>query len=116
MKRPPDVELARDRSDDLVKRDAIVQTAQNRASNIIEEARHEAEGIRADADTYVLEVLKELEAQLIRNLTIARNGIAKINEERESSRARLQAVYEQATGQPREMVDAAGYAWGGRNL
>jgi hypothetical protein len=105
------LELARERGDDLVRRDAIVQTAQNRATNIIEQARHEAEGIRADADTYVLEVLKELEAQLIRNLTVARNGIAKINEERESSRARMQAVYDQATAEvaaaSRDLVDAA---------
>jgi hypothetical protein len=93
------VELARERSDGLVQRDAIVQTAQNRATNIIEQARREAEAIRSDADSYVLEVLKELEAQLIRNLTVARNGIAKIMEEREASRARIQAVYEQATSE-----------------
>ncbi len=88
------LDLARERSDELVKRDAIVQTAQNRATNIIEQARREAEGIRADADTYVLEVLKELEAQLIRNLTVARNGIAKIVEEKEVQHA--QNNYDQA--------------------
>ena len=90
------VELARERSDELTKRDAIVQTAQNRAKNIIEQARREAEAIRADADAYVLDVLKELEEQLIRNLTVVRNGIAKIVEEREASRARIQAAYDQA--------------------
>jgi hypothetical protein len=90
------VDLARERSDELIKRDAIVQTAQNRAANIIEQARLEAETIRGDADSYVFDVLKELEGQLIRNLTVVRNGMAKIMEERESSRARMQAVYEQA--------------------
>jgi multidrug efflux pump subunit AcrA (membrane-fusion protein) len=90
------VELARERSTELVQRDAIVQTAQNRANNIIQQARHEAESIRGEADTYVLDVLKELEAQLIRNLTIVRNGVAKIMEERESSRVRMEAVYDQA--------------------
>jgi vacuolar-type H+-ATPase subunit H len=89
------VQLARERSEELVQRDAILQTAQNRAKNIIEQARREAESIRTDADTYVLEVLKELEGQLIRNLTVARNGMAKIMEERESSRVRLEAVYEE---------------------
>jgi hypothetical protein len=105
------VELARDRSDDLVKRDAIVQTAQNRANNIIEQARREAENIRAEADSYVLDVLKELEGQLIRNLTVVRNGIAKIMEERESSQARMEAVYQQAAADvaaaTHQLVDAA---------
>lgn len=93
------VQIARERSAEMVERDAIVQTAQNRGKNIIEQARREAEAIRADADTYVLEVLKELEAQLIRNLTVARNGIAKILEERDSSRARMQAAYEEAASE-----------------
>lgn len=105
------VQLARERSEELVQRDAILQTAQNRAKNIIEQARREAEAIRADADTYVLEVLKELEGQLIRNLTVARNGIAKIMEERESSQARMQAVYEEAeseiTAVVHELAEAA---------
>jgi hypothetical protein len=93
------VELATERSEGLVQRDAIVQTAQNRANNIIEQARQEAERVRSEADTYVMDVLKELEAQLIRNLTVVRNGIAKIQEEREASRARLLAVYEQASAE-----------------
>lgn len=105
------VTLARERSDDLIQRDAIVQTAQNRASNIIEQARQEAEGIREDADSYVLEVLKELEAQLIRNLTVVRNGMSKIMEEREASRVRMQAVYDQAASDvaavTKELIDAS---------
>lgn len=88
--------LARERSEELTQRDAIVQTAQNRAQNIIAQARREAETIRTDADVYVLEVLKELENQLLHNLTIVRNGMTKISEERESSRTRMQAIYEQA--------------------
>jgi vacuolar-type H+-ATPase subunit H len=81
------VQLAQERSTEMTERDAIVQTAQNRARNIIEQARSEAESIRADADTYVLQVLQELEDQLIRNLTVARNGITKLVEEREVAQA-----------------------------
>jgi hypothetical protein len=88
--------LARERSDELTTRDAIVQTAQSRAQNVIAQARREAESIRAEADGYVLDVLKELENQLMHNLTVVRNGIAKIAEQRESSRVRMQAVYDQA--------------------
>lgn len=106
------VDLARERSNELTQRDAIVQTAQNRAANIIEQARNEAENIRAEADSYVLDVLKELESQLIRNLNVVRNGISKIMDEREASQARLQAVYEQAAtdisaAAPAELVEAA---------
>ena len=81
------LELARQKSDELVRRDSITQTADNRAKNIVEQARREADAIRADADQYVLEVLKELEAQLIQNLTVARNGIARVLEEQEATAA-----------------------------
>ena len=45
------LKLARERSEDMVNRDAILQTAQNRAKNIIAQARREAETIRAEADS-----------------------------------------------------------------
>lgn len=82
------LDLAREKSDDLVRRDSVTQTADARARNIIEQARREADTIRAEADQYVLEVLKELETQLIQNLTVARNGIARVLDEREAVRAR----------------------------
>jgi hypothetical protein len=99
------VTLARERSSELTQRDAIVQTAQNRAANIIEEARREAEAIRADADAYVLAVLKQLEEQLIENLRVVRNGVAKIMEDRQASQARVQAAYDQATAEIKTMAD-----------
>lgn len=104
------VQVARERSEELTNRDAIVQTAQNRAKNIIEQARREAEVIRAEADDYVLNVLKELETQLLHNLTVVRNGIAKIAQEREASRARLQAIYDQAAVDVAAVVQQAGEA------
>jgi F0F1-type ATP synthase membrane subunit b/b' len=88
--------VAQSESERLTTRDAIVQTAQNRATNIIEQARKEAEGIRADADDYVLQVLNELENQLINNLTVVRNGMSTILEQRAASQARMQAIYDQA--------------------
>ncbi|HML22198.1 MAG TPA: hypothetical protein PKD09_11145 [Aggregatilinea sp.] len=98
------VELARERSQELVERDAIVQTANNRAKNIIDQARREADQIRAEADAYVLQALKELEAQLIKNLTVTRNGIAKIVDEREAAQARVQTTYEQAPAPDTDMA------------
>lgn len=97
------LELARQKSDELVRRDSITQTAENRAKNIVEQARREAEAIRADADQYVLDVLKELEAQLIQNLTVARNGIARVLEEREAAAAH-QATTPAPAAEPSETL------------
>lgn len=90
------VSTAREQSEQLTNRDSIMQTAQHRAANIIEQARREAQNIRAEADDYVLEVLQQLQDQLSTNIQIVRNGIAKIIEEREASRARLQTAFDRA--------------------
>ena len=89
------VQLAREKSEALVDGDAITQAAQSRAANIIEQARQEAERIYAEADEYVLDVLNELESQLIRTLTVVRNGINKVTQER----ARAQAGIDEQRGQ-----------------
>ncbi len=93
------IELAREKSDTLIQRDAVTQAAQNRAANIVEQSRQDAEAIRAEADNYVLQVLNDLEAQLIRTLTVVRNGINKITQEREASKARLDSAVQQATAE-----------------
>lgn len=82
------IDLAREKAETLIQRDAITQAAQNRAANIIEQARQEAEQMRADADNYVLEVLREFEAHLVKTLSIVRNGINKIVQDREAARTR----------------------------
>ena len=67
--------LAREEREKMLLRESIAVAAQNKADQIIDQARQEAEGIRAEADDYVLDGLTELEAQLERNLQQARNGI-----------------------------------------
>jgi hypothetical protein len=91
------VDMAKDKSDTLIQRDAIVQAAQNRAANIIEQARQDADAIRADADNYVLEVLGELEGHLLKTLTVVRNGINKIQLDRQAMRERAEATVQEAT-------------------
>lgn len=98
------LDLAREKSDDLVRRDSVTQTADARARNIIEQARREADTIRAEADQYVLEVLKELETQLIQNLTVARNGIARVLDEREAARARQTSAAPAPASRPAEAL------------
>jgi hypothetical protein len=69
------VAIAREKGDQLLERDAIVQSAQSRAEQIQVQARAEAEKTRQDADKYVIESLTRLEVELDRILTQVRNGI-----------------------------------------
>ena len=73
------VQLARERGDQMIDREALVQAAQNRAANIVEAARQEAESITGDADGYVLDTLTGLEQQLAKILAVVRNGINQVN-------------------------------------
>ncbi len=41
-------------------------------------AHHSAEGVKADADDYVMEMLSGLEENLMRLLTTVRNGIREV--------------------------------------
>jgi hypothetical protein len=73
------VQIARERGDQMVDREAMVQAAQSRAVNIIEAAKQEAEGITEDADGYVMDTLTGLEQQLTKILNIVRNGISEVS-------------------------------------
>jgi hypothetical protein len=83
------IKLAKDKGDDIVARDAIVEAAQSRAEQIISQARAEAENIRMDADDYIIETLGSLEAELTRLINQARNGIASLTAERRTSRGQF---------------------------
>ena len=72
------VQQARERGDQMIDREATVQTAQNRAANLIEQAHQEAAQIMEDADNYVLGVLSNLEAQLSKAMGVVRNGITQV--------------------------------------
>jgi regulator of protease activity HflC (stomatin/prohibitin superfamily) len=67
--------IAREKSDQLVERDAIVQAAQARADQIIAQARADADKTRLAADQYVVETLTHMEVELDRFLNQVRNGI-----------------------------------------
>ena len=51
--------LARDKADDLIDKEALVSDAKRRADQIIEQARAEAENIKAGADNYAQEFTRE---------------------------------------------------------
>jgi hypothetical protein len=73
--------LAKQEAIELVKRDAITVAAQQRSDNILERARREAEVLRHDADVYVMDVLAKLEEDLLRSLSVVRNGMRKVEQE-----------------------------------
>ena len=66
----------------MLLRENVAVAAQNKAEQIIEQAKQDADSIRADADSYVLETLTDLEGQLDRILQQARNGITLIRAKR----------------------------------
>ena len=60
------LELARQKADQLVAKDMVVQEASRRAEQILVQARTDAENVRIDADDYVLDSLNQLQAELER--------------------------------------------------
>lgn len=73
--------LAKQEASELVKRDPVLASAQQRAENILERARREAEIMRRDVDIYVVDELARLEEDLLRSLSVVRNGLHKIRAE-----------------------------------
>jgi len=67
--------IAREKSEQLVDRDAIVQSANIQAEQIISQAYVEAENIKLEADQYVFDTLASLEVEMDRALSQIRNGI-----------------------------------------
>jgi hypothetical protein len=79
------VELAQKEAAELVERDAISAAAERRAQTIIERAQRESLTIKLESDEYVTQVLSELEAHLMRSLTVVQNGLKKLEEERKEA-------------------------------
>jgi F0F1-type ATP synthase membrane subunit b/b' len=74
--------IAREKSEQLVERDAIVQAAQARADQIFSQAHSEIDRSRQEADEYVIETLTKLEIEMDRYLNQIRNGIHTLRNER----------------------------------
>jgi cell division septum initiation protein DivIVA len=77
------ISLAKQQAEDLVAKDALVQSAKERADQIISQARADTESIRHESDDYIIESLEALERELSRLLTQTRNGINKLAAERQ---------------------------------
>ena len=75
------IEIARQKADQLVAKDLVAVEGQRRSDVLLNQARTEAEGIRADADEYVMDSLTQLQAELERLLNQVGNGIRTLQEE-----------------------------------
>jgi cell division septum initiation protein DivIVA len=69
------IAIAREKQDQMMERDSIVQSAQARANEILALAQVERENSRHEADDYALDTLRRLEVELERFLSQVRNGI-----------------------------------------
>lgn len=72
------LQIAREKADQVIERDSIIQAAQARAEQIIQQAHLETEGTRQDADSYVLDTLSLLENELEKMLVQVRNGVRSV--------------------------------------
>lgn len=78
--------IAREKSEQLIERDAIVQSAQARAEQIVSQIDVNADASRLEADRYVVDTLTNLEMELERYLNQVRNGIKTLQQTLESQR------------------------------
>ncbi len=76
---------ARKKADALTKDHELVVYAQDRAEDIKNEARQQAQEILEDTDEYIIDQLGELEEQLMRTLTTVRNGLRHVQETKGSN-------------------------------
>ncbi|HEY4689024.1 MAG TPA: ATPase [Anaerolineae bacterium] len=93
-------ELAREEASGLVSDHELTHNAQVRAETIVERARHDAEAIKADADDYVMQQLSELDITLTKTLSVVRNGLARLQGERQAMAMR--SAQEQAESSTKE--------------
>lgn len=100
------IQQARERTDQIIDREALVQAAQSRAANIIEQARQEAEGITTDADQYVLDNLTSMEERVNRLLGEIRAGIQHVYDAGAAQGSQPPQQFVPPVAPVREQVDA----------
>ncbi len=69
------INLAREKSVELVERDGIVEAARLKADQIIKKAEEKSSMMKQDADNYTVETLKKFKEELLDVLDQVNNGI-----------------------------------------
>lgn len=88
------VEMAREKAKSMTDEHELIAFAKERAEEIELEAHRQAQDIVAEADEYIVDQLGELEEQLMKTLTIVRNGLRHV---RETQSQREKTVQEEQT-------------------
>lgn len=83
------VSMAREKSEKMVEKSDVYQSAQAKVDQIAEQARKEAAQTQMDADRYVMETLTKLEAELNRIVSQVQNGIKTLEAEERGSGSRV---------------------------
>lgn len=78
------IAIAREKSEQLVERDSIVQAAKARAEEIIKQSQADVEQTRRESDEYVIETLTKLEMELDLYINQVRNGIHTLQKDHQS--------------------------------
>jgi hypothetical protein len=73
--------LAKEKSEQVIDRDAIVEAAKARSDQLILQANLESEQTKREADAYVLDTLVKLENELSKSLGQVRNGIEALRQD-----------------------------------
>lgn len=74
--------IAREKKEQILDRDALVQAAHSRVDQIQSQALLDLESERREADEYVMQTLTRLEMELDRYLTQVRNGIRTVKSQK----------------------------------
>lgn len=69
------LQIAREKAEGLLDKEVVVVDAQHRAGQIIDQAKMDAENIKAGADQYAMDTLMTLQTELERLSTQAQNGV-----------------------------------------
>jgi F0F1-type ATP synthase membrane subunit b/b' len=73
--------LAKEKSEQVIDRDAIVEAAKARSEQILQQANLECDQTKREADAYVLDTLIKLENELSKSLSQVRNGIEALRQD-----------------------------------
>jgi hypothetical protein len=77
------LQLAREKAEGLIDKEVLITDAQRRAGQIIDQAKMDAENIKAGADQYALDALLNLKTELEHLSNQAQNGVQVLLQKRQ---------------------------------
>lgn len=77
------ISIAREKSEQMIAKDAIIDAAKERAEQIVAQAHLDNEKTKVESDAYVMNTLSNMEIEMERILTQVRNGIRSLKATKE---------------------------------